>query len=150
MLSRAASARRFETVKSGEHAAVGAVVGSLAAFALVGPSSVPTLVGVAAYGVLLSVFVDLDHFLLSRAVVGDWRHLRVAVTNPRVGLIEQEKVFAGYADVLRPRRLLSHHVVAGVLVGGLLAAGFDAIAAFSAVVLYAHVLCDYLRDLGYA
>ncbi|MFC6826074.1 hypothetical protein [Halopelagius fulvigenes] len=137
-------------MKSGEHAAVGAVVGSVAALLLVGTESLPLLAAFVAYGVLLSVFVDLDHFLLSRVVVGDWRHLRLAVTNPRVGLIEQEKVFAGYDDVLRPRRLLSHHVVGGVLVFGLVAVGLGGVAVFSAVVLYAHVLCDYLRDLGYA
>lgn len=137
-------------MKSGEHAAVGAVVGSVAALVLVGYSPLPLFVGFVAYGVLLSVFVDLDHFLLSRAVVGDWRHLRLAVTNPRIGLIEQEKVFEGYDDVLRPRRLLSHHVVGGVLAFGLVAIGSETLAIFSAVVLYAHVLCDYLRDLGYA
>ncbi|RDI70923.1 hypothetical protein [Halopelagius longus] len=137
-------------MKSGEHAVVGAVVGSVAAVLLVGTASLPLLAGYVAYAVLLSVVVDLDHFLLSRAVVGDWRHLELAVTNPRVGLIEQEKVFEGYADVLEPRRLLSHHVVGGVLAFGLAAAGLGTVAVFSAVVLYAHVLCDYLRDLGYA
>lgn len=137
-------------MKSGEHAVVGAVVGSVAAVVLVGTSSLSLLAGFVAYGVLLSVFVDLDHFLISRVMVGDWRHLGLAVKNPRIGLIEQEKVFEGHDDELQPRRLLSHHVVGGVLVFGLAVAGLDALAVFSAVVLYAHVLGDYLRDLEYA
>jgi hypothetical protein len=137
-------------VKSGEHAAVGSLVSIAAGAALF--EGVPLLVFLAAvgYGVALSVLVDLDHFLITRALVGDWRHLRLAVTNPRVGLVDQERIFADVDGDIRTERLLSHHLVGGVLVGGLTVAGAADLAVFSAVVLYAHVLGDYLRDLKYA
>jgi hypothetical protein len=137
-------------VKSGEHAAIGGTVSVVATVVLFEGVATPTLVAVVGYGLLLSVFVDLDHFLLARAEIGDWRHLELAVRNPRVGLIEQELVFEDVEDVLEPRRLLSHHLVGGVVVGVLVVVGLPTLAVFSAVVLYVHVLCDYLRDLHIA
>jgi hypothetical protein len=137
-------------VKSAEHAVVGGLVSVAAGVVLFEGVALPGLLAVVGYGVALSVFVDLDHFLITRAQVGDWRHLRLAVTNPRIGLVEQEKVFADVDDDLREVRLLSHHLVGGVLVAVLAAAGRTGLAVFSAVVLYAHVLGDYLRDLEYA
>ncbi|KTG17732.1 metal-dependent hydrolase [Haloferax profundi] len=134
-------------MKSLEHAVVGAVVGTVAALALGPPGGVPLLVAVA---VLVSVFVDLDHFVIARVERGDWRHLRLAVTNPRVGLFEQEKLFTDFGTDFNRKRLLSHHLVGGVAVGGLALSVATSLAAFVAVVLYAHVVCDYLRDLGIA
>lgn len=138
-------------MKSVEHAVIGAVVSAAAAMLLFPTPSGVAFGGLVAVGVLLSVFVDLDHFLIARAMVGDWRNLERAVTNPRVGLVEQEKVFADLDEEgLVQRRLLSHHLIGGALSFVLFLLGFGSLAAFVAVVLYAHVLCDYLRDIGYA
>lgn len=138
-------------MKSGEHAAVGGVVSVVAAAVFFPGASAATLARVVLAGVAVSVLVDLDHFVIARGMAGDWRHLERAVTNPRVGLVEQERVFADVdEDELAHRRLLSHHLVGGALVAGLALAGLGVVAAYVAVVLYAHVLCDYLRDLGYA
>lgn len=138
-------------MKSVEHAVVGAVVSAAAAMLFFSEPNGAEFGGLVVFGVLLSVFVDLDHFLIAREMTGDWRHLERAVTNPRVGLVEQEKVFADTDGAgLQKRRLLSHHLIGGALSFVLLLAGFGSLAAFVAVVLYAHVLCDYLRDIGYA
>ena len=134
-------------MKSLEHAVVGAVVGTVAALALGPPGRVPLLVVVA---VLLSVFVDLDHFLIARVERGDWQNLELAVTNPRVGLLEQERVFEEFDARFNLKRLFSHHLIGGVAVGGLALFGAASLAAFVGVVLYAHVVCDFLRDLGIA
>jgi hypothetical protein len=138
-------------VKSVEHAVVGAVVSAAAATLLFPTPSGVAFGGLVLFGVLLSVFVDLDHFLIARAMAGDWRNLERAVTNPRVGLVEQEKVFAELDEEgLIQRRLLSHHLIGGALTLALALLGLGRLAVFVAVVLYAHVLCDYLRDIGYA
>lgn len=138
-------------MQSGEHAAVGAAVSVAAAFVLFPGASVTTLAALVAAGVAVSVFVDLDHFVIARGMAGDWHHLERAVTNPRVGLLEQERVFADLDEAaLVHRRLLSHHLITGALTLALALAGRGSLAVFAAVVLYAHVLCDYLRDLEYA
>ncbi|KAB1196773.1 MULTISPECIES: metal-dependent hydrolase [Haloferax] len=134
-------------MKSLEHAAVGGVVGVAAAILLRPPVSLPVLVVTA---VVLSVFVDLDHFVLARAERGDWATLELAVTNPRVGLFEQERLFEEFDDEFDLKRLFTHHLLGGVAVAGVALAGSVSLAAFVAVVLYAHVVCDYLRDLGLA
>ncbi|AFK18725.1 hypothetical protein E6P09_08075 [Haloferax mediterranei ATCC 33500] len=134
-------------MKSLEHAVVGGVVGAAAAVALHPPGSVALLVAVA---VLISVFIDLDHFVIARVERGDWHNLRLAVTNPRVGILEQEKVFADFGPDFNRKRLLSHHLIGGIAVGGLALSGTGSLAAFVAVVLYAHVIGDFLRDLGIA
>ncbi|ELZ84284.1 hypothetical protein C455_01237 [Haloferax larsenii JCM 13917] len=134
-------------MKSLEHAVVGAVVGSAAAVALQPPGGVPLLVVGA---VILSVFIDLDHFFIARVERGDWQNLRTAVTNPRVGLVDQEGVFLEFGPRFNLQRLLSHHLIGGVAVGGLALAGETSLAGFVGVVLYAHVVCDFLRDLELA
>ncbi|WP_411962916.1 metal-dependent hydrolase [Haloferax sp. YSMS24] len=134
-------------MKSLEHAVVGAVVGVVAAVSLRPPGSLSVLVVGAAF---LSVFIDLDHFVLARAERGDWANLRLAVTNPRVGLLEQEKVFEEFGSEFNLKRLFTHHLVGGVAVAGLALVGSVPLAAFVGVVLYVHVVCDFLRDLGIA
>jgi hypothetical protein len=133
-------------MKSGEHALVGALVGAVAVVVLFPAAALTTKATLWAAGVLLSVFVDLDHFVIARRMRGDWSSLRRAVSNPRVGLIEQERVFADVDELtLRQYRLLSHLLVGGVLVGvGALA---DVrLAVLVAILLYAHVVADLVRD----
>ncbi|WP_396613166.1 hypothetical protein ACH9L7_07870 [Haloferax sp. S1W] len=134
-------------MKSLEHAVVGAVVGVAAGVTLHPPGGMPLLVVGA---VFLSVFIDLDHFLIARFERGDWENLRTAVTNPRVGLVDQEDVFPEFGPRFNLKRLLSHHLIGGVVVGGLAVAGAATLAGFVGVVLYAHIVCDFLRDLELA
>ncbi|MFC7204124.1 metal-dependent hydrolase [Haloferax namakaokahaiae] len=134
-------------MKSLEHAAVGLAVGAAAALVLTPPGGLAALVVLA---VLVSVFIDLDHFVLARFERGDWSNLRLAVTNPRVGLLEQEKVFEGFPRNFDLKRLLSHQLIGGVAVAGLVLAGNVLLAAFVGVVVYAHIVCDLLRDSGIA
>jgi hypothetical protein len=136
-------------MKSPEHAAIGAVASLLLAVAL--PVAVPfeaaALVG---YGVVLSVFVDLDHFVVARYHAGDWSHLRRCVTDPAFAFTQQEQVFEGVdTRTLEVQRLLSHLLVGGVLVVSI-ALFRPVYALFTAGVLYVHVLADLLRDADIA
>lgn len=132
-------------MKSPEHATLGAIASLLLVVAL--PVSVPVeAAGLVAYGVLLSVFVDLDHFVVARYHAGDWSHLRRCVTDPVFAFTQQEQVFDGVdTRTLEVHRLLSH-----VLLGGALVAGTflfrPVYALFTAGVLYVHVVADLLRD----
>ncbi|MFC7156533.1 hypothetical protein ACFQPA_13875 [Halomarina halobia] len=130
---------------SPEHAAVGAVVSAVgvAVLAFTEAFSLAALLALWAYGVALSVFVDLDHFLIARIQTGDWSHLRTSLRDLRGAFLDQEGAFRGLA--MERRRHLSHHLVVGLLVGALALVSVP-VAAFTAVVLYAHVLCDLLRD----
>lgn len=131
---------------STRHFLIGVVVSAAALVPL--SASTPTLhlATLFGYGVALSVLVDLDHFFIARVLVGDWRHLRRVLANP-LGLFgDQAWVFE---DVRRfeDERLLSHHAIGGVLVTGTWLAISPAIGAFTAVVLYAHVLADLVHDV---
>jgi hypothetical protein len=133
-------------MKSSEHALVGAVVGVAAVLALFPAAPPGTQAALWAGGVFLSVFIDLDHFLIARRMAGDWSNLRRAVSNPRVGLVDQEQVFVDVDEpTLRQYRLLSHLIVAGVLVASLSQVE-GRLAVLVAVLLYAHVVADLLRD----
>ena len=133
-------------MKSAEHAAVGAVVGAVAVALFLPSESLSTQAALWAGGVFFSVFIDLDHFVIARAMRGDWSNLRRAVTNPRVGLVDQEQVFADVDEPrLRQYRLLSHLLLGGVLVA--LASRLTVgLGVFVAVLLYAHVVADLVRD----
>ena len=134
-------------MQSFEHASIGAVVGAAALFVLRRSSSLASNALLWGYGVFLSVFIDLDHFVIARRQTGDWSHLRAAVTNPVWAFTEQEDVFP---DLLFPiERLLSHAVIGGVLT--LLWLPVSAtVAVFTAVVVYVHVVADMLRELELA
>jgi len=131
-----------------EHAAVGALVSALgiAGLWLLGPPSVTVLAALFLYGLLVSVFIDLDHFPLARLEAGHWGHFRRAVRHLPGVLLGRTKLFErAVADRLRPQRLASHVVIGAVLagVGWILDPAF---AGFTVLVVGAHLTCDVLRD----
>jgi len=99
-----------------------------------------------AYGVALSVLVDLDHFVIARAEVGDWRHLRRVVADPTLVLFRQEELFEiGFA-----RERLASHVVIGAVLALAWVALAPVVAVVTVAVVAAHVVADVLRDCGLA
>jgi hypothetical protein len=133
-------------MESRAHATVGAAV-SAVLVAVNWPDAQLQFQAVAwTYGVALSVLVDLDHFLITRVRVGDWRHLRRVLANPLGVLGAQDWIFDD-EDLTELNRLLTHAVLGGVLVAAtwLVAPAFGV---FTAVVLYAHVLADLVYDNG--
>ncbi|WP_135820035.1 hypothetical protein [Halostella litorea] len=135
---------------SREHLLIGAAVSAAGVAALRGTFSVPVLAALFAAGVLLSVFIDLDHFLVARRHAGDWSHLRACVRDPVFAFTEQDEVFAGIPEQqIQLERLLSHALVGGALTAAL-ALVSPPLAVFAAVVVYAHVVADLLRDAGIA
>ncbi|WP_227353749.1 hypothetical protein [Haladaptatus salinisoli] len=133
---------------SREHFVIGAAVSGLLLVPLSDRFSTPLLAVLFTYGVLLSVFVDLDHFVLTRFRTGDWHHLRACLADPPAAFGDQDWVFEDIDD-MEHERILSHVLLGGLLVGGL-AVLSPAVAVFTAVVLYFHVLADLLRDNGFA
>jgi hypothetical protein len=95
----------------------------------------------------LGVFVDFDHFLIAMHNSGSVRALRWSLAHPVKALVAQDEIFEA-TEVWPLERLLSHAVIAGGLVGGALAAGFDGLAVASGVVLYVHVLSDLAWDVS--
>jgi hypothetical protein len=137
-------------MNSPEHATLGAVVSAISVFTLPNVAFPLEATGLFAYGVLLSVFVDLDHFVLARVHAGNWSHLRRCLTDPVFAFTRQEQVFDGVdTRTLETHRLLSHALLGGVLVAAttLVAPVYGL---FTGVVLYVHVVADLLRDGGVA
>ena len=132
-------------MQSRAHALIGTVVSALLLVPQIGSLSLPAALGLVGYGVALSVLFDLDHFLVARLLVGDWRHLRRVLAQPRRVLLEDQSwIFEDLQD-FPLERLLSHALLGGWLVASL--ALVDRwLAVFTAVVLYAHVLADLLHD----
>lgn len=126
------------------HLATSVAAGAGAALAVgVRPREFALLVGIAA---VLGTLLDLDHFPIARLRAGDWRHLRFAATHPRVALFHQDEIFeAGAVGPLT--RLLSHVLLGGLLVAALWFAGWRFLAAFSAGIVYLHVVGDLLAGV---
>ena len=98
------------------------------------------------YAALLGVGIDFDHFLVARLNTGSWDALLGVVRNPRRAVFDQRNIFDADEDMTRLQRLLSHVVIAGVLVAVLYPLSAYA-ALLSAVVLYVHVLSDLYQDV---
>ena len=125
------------------HLVVSALVGAAVAVAV---GVTPGRAGlVVAYAAVVGTAIDLDHFLVARLRAGDWRHLGVAVSNPRAAFLAQDELFEE-GDVGPMTRLLSHALLGGLLVGGV-AVVDPFFALLSAVVLYVHVVCDLLASV---
>ncbi|WP_254536127.1 hypothetical protein [Halomarina litorea] len=131
-------------MKSAEHATIGVVV-STVGVALMRSRSLPRRAVLWVYGVLLSVFIDLDHFVIARDRTGDWSILRRCLRDPVWAFTEQDEVFSDLEEDIDFERLVSHAVL-----GGLLTAGWylvsPVVAVYTAVVLYFHVLADVVRE----
>jgi hypothetical protein len=130
-------------MKSTEHAVVGAVVSAVGALASGERLSRSAKVLLWCYGVFLSVFIDLDHFVLARYKTGNWRWLFEAISHPKKAFSAPEWLFE---DVpMASERLLSHAVIGSVLTLFLLVIT-PFVAVFTAIVVCAHIICDLLRD----
>lgn len=128
---------------SKSHLAVSAALGIAIAVAVgANPDRAALLVG---YAALLGTAIDLDHFLIARLRAGDWRHLRYAVGNPRSAFVDQDEIF-DEGDVGPQTRLLSHALIGGLVIGGLVPVD-PLLALVSAIVLYAHVVCDLIAGV---
>ncbi|MDL5362849.1 hypothetical protein [Halalkalicoccus sp. NIPERK01] len=134
-------------MRSLEHATIGALCSALALSVLARGRSLPEKLALWIYGLLLSVFIDLDHFVIARAKTGSWSYLTRAVRHPVWAFTDQTEVFPDLDMALE--RLASHVVIGGALVAVLRPVSRP-LAAFSAVVVYAHVLADLLRELDLA
>jgi hypothetical protein len=130
-------------MKSTEHAVVGAVVSAIGALAAGERFSRTTKVSLWCYGVFVSVFIDLDHFILARYKTGNWKWLFEALSHPKKAFSDPEWLFEDVPMV--SERLLSHAVIGSVLTLFLLVIT-PFVAVFTAVVVYTHILCDLLRD----
>lgn len=128
---------------STDHARIGALVGALGIGVLARGRSVPEKLALWAYGVLLSVFIDLDHFAIARLKTGDWAHLRRAITHPIWALTRQEEVFPDVGMTLE--RLASHVLVGGVLVLACRPFG-RLLSTFTALTISAHLLVDVVHE----
>lgn len=131
-------------MRSPAHAAVGGAA-SLPLVLVLWPAATPrAAAAVWTYGLALSVLVDLDHFLLARMNTGDWRNLRRVLADPTIAVVGQDEIFDD-GDITELQRLLTHHLLGGVVVAGALLVS-PALAVFTAVVLYVHVVADLLWD----
>jgi len=130
-------------MNSGEHAAIGGVVAGVA-LRLVGAGdrSTAAAAGLWAYGVAVSVLIDVDHFPIARLVVGDWRHLRRVIADPALVVVGQDGIFE--VDFRRER--LASHLAVGAGLVAVLRHRAPAAAAVTAACLGAHVVADVLRD----
>ncbi|MFC6724189.1 hypothetical protein ACFQE1_07330 [Halobium palmae] len=94
---------------------------------------------------VVGVGIDFDHFLVAAAKTGGWDPIRRCLRDPRIVLFDQGEIFEE-GEVGVTNRLLSHVVIAGLLVGAL-AVVDPFLAAFVALVLYFHLLADLVWDV---
>ncbi|WP_455448885.1 hypothetical protein [Natrinema thermotolerans] len=132
---------------SKHHAAISFVVAGVLAVLLPPVTLLGTPIptpAVVAYGTAAGVCIDFDHFLIARLKTGRWDALRFCLTHPRATITDQSEIFdPGDVGVLS--RLLSHVVIAGVVVPALALASVS-LAVVTAGVLYAHLLADLVWD----
>ena len=131
-------------MKSGEHFLLSVPVVGWVLAAVSERYSSRQLAALAAYGLGLGVLIDLDHFVLARLRVGDWRHARNCLRNPERVVFDQSNLFQGTGGMANAR-ILSHVLLGGVLTG-LAARVSRPLGVLTAAVLYFHVLADLLRD----
>lgn len=116
------------------------VVLLLASAAPAGPAVVLPVV------VAVGVGIDFDHFLVAYLNTGSAKNVRRVLRDPLLVVRDQEAIFDP-ADLSELQRLLSHVVIAGLAVSGLVALGERGWATVVGLTLYVHVLSDLLADV---
>ncbi|WEL18085.1 Uncharacterized protein SVXHr_1923 [Halorhabdus sp. SVX81] len=125
------------------HAAISLVVAG--GVVLAGEPTVDPALAVG-YGVALGVLIDLDHFVLAWLLAGSTTPLRRVLRAPWIVVTDPATIFD--TDDLGPyHRLISHVVIAGVLVPGVWLAVDPFLGVLSAAVLWAHLLADLIADV---
>jgi hypothetical protein len=133
---------------SKHHFLISVAVGAVVALTTTGPYPWWVLLTVAA---VVGVGIDVDHFLVAGLNTGDWGAVRRCIRSPALVFVDQGAIFEeGEVGVIR--RLLSHVVLGGALVGLLAALAplpllSPFLAGFVGLVLYFHLLADLLWDL---
>jgi len=103
-----------------------------------------TIVLVTIYLAFTGVFIDLDHFVISRFNRGDWSAAKSVCAQPARSLFKQKNIFTE-EDVKPAERILSHLVVIGVGVSGLWLIA-SKLALVTGFVLYVHLVTDAVAD----
>lgn len=96
--------------------------------------------------VVVGVGIDFDHFLVAWLVTGSAKNVRRVLADPFLVVTGQDRIF-DESDLTPLQRLLSHVLIAGLAVGGLVALGVTAWAVVVGVTLYVHVLSDLVADV---
>jgi hypothetical protein len=96
--------------------------------------------------VAIGVGIDFDHFLVAYLNTGSTKNLRRVARDPRIVVLDQRAIFDP-ADLSELQRLLSHVVIAGIAVSGLVMLGERGWATVVGLTLYLHVLSDLIADV---
>ena len=125
-------------MESYQHALISAVISPLLLFYVFGISGM-SMILLSAYGVFIGVFIDLDHFLMQRILNGNWDDVKKTVENPVKMVFDNMSL---RTDPIEPwSRLLSHFAILALFPAAIYI--FDtALAEFSFLILFAHILCD--------
>lgn len=124
------------------HALISLVVG-VAIGLLTHPPVHPALV--VAVVLAVGVGIDFDHFLVAALLTGSTKNLQRILRDPTLAVFGQDRIF-DEGDLTEEQRLLSHVVIAGVVVAGLwFVAPYWAFVV--GLALYAHVLADLYDDV---
>ncbi|MCJ7450684.1 MAG: hypothetical protein MUP58_03005, partial [Candidatus Nanohaloarchaeota archaeon QJJ-9] len=76
-------------------------------------------------GVLAGVFIDLDHFLWHRLVLGDWRTLVLCLKQPFICVTDVQSVWDGVLSIPGGRAFMVRNYFHVAMIGGL--TGFTAL-----------------------
>jgi hypothetical protein len=94
----------------------------------------------------VGVGIDFDHFLVAWLVTGSTKNVRRVLAAPLLVVTGQDRIF-DESDLTPLQRLLSHVLIGGLAVGGLVALGVTAWAVVVGLTLYVHVLSDLVADV---
>lgn len=130
------------TIYSKHHLLISVLVGGT--IGVFTTNSAIEIVIVVLYSGFVGVFIDLDHFLISRVKTGNWTALLNCIQTPIQSLFYQKGIFRE-GEVEPSERIVSHLVIIG---GGVSILWFISKywAFVSLVVLYMHLLTDSIAD----
>lgn len=115
-----------------EHLLVSSVIGVSAALYF-GAGALNSTIIVSS-SIISGAFIDLDHFVISRVIDGNWERLRKACKHPLETLTNNEGIFG--KKWLPPSKVITSHIIIASGLGllylftNILAAGIASISAF--------------------
>ncbi len=100
-------------MRSVEHFKISVLTAPIVVYLIYGTANTGTFFSMTLLGISAGVLIDLDHFPVVRAKTGNWRHLKIALSNPLTTFTDEDENWGENmgGNLGAPEKFIYHTVI---------------------------------------